>query len=82
VACLNPRWRSSTKGLKLTSSVKGPPADYARVALDAEKLARAKELAAESGRSDPRDARRAICWGVCCFTCKTTKGLENNSRQR
>jgi len=41
------------EGLKLTPASKGPPLDYARVALDAEKLARAKELAAEAVRLRP-----------------------------
>src|SRR5258708_24328559 len=41
--------------------------DYARAALDAEKLTRAKELAGEVVRSDPRDAQARYLLGRVLF---------------
>jgi len=74
VGLFEPAMALLDEGLKLTPASKDLRLDYARVALDAEKLARAKELAAEAVRSDPRDAQARYLLGRVLFHLQDYKG--------
>ena len=50
--------------------------DFARVALDAEKLPRAKQLAAEAVRSDPKDPQARYLLGRVLFHLQDYKGAQ------
>jgi len=73
-ASLTPRWRSFDEALKLRPADKDLQLDYARVALDAEKLTRAQELAAEAVRSDPGDAQARFLLGRVLFHLQELQG--------
>jgi tetratricopeptide (TPR) repeat protein len=62
------------EALKLSPAPKDLRLDYARVALDAEKLTRAKELAAEAVRIDPGDAQARFLLGRVLFHLQDYKG--------
>ena len=59
---------------KLVPATKDLQLDYARVALDAEKLARAKDIAGEAVRANPRDPQARYLLGRVLFHLQDYKG--------